>query len=171
MVFPAEAAVLFRLLHHLLDLFMPLVTAEKSIKFAFVRFAMMRASVVLPTPGGPPEDHGAHVVALDEAAQNLAFAQQVLLTAVFVQRLRADARRQRLALFSIKKGRLFVHGFAPENGLPCAAIERGTGRHYYSTSAADFKRQRGIFNGKYGQPQAQVREFSGKYCNLLFLML
>ena len=32
---------------------MPLVTAEKSIKFAFVRFAMMRASVVFPTPGGP----------------------------------------------------------------------------------------------------------------------
>ena len=33
--------------------FIPLVTAEKSIKLAFVRFAMMRASVVLPTPGGP----------------------------------------------------------------------------------------------------------------------
>ena len=32
---------------------MPLVTAEKSIKAALVRLAMMRASVVLPTPGGP----------------------------------------------------------------------------------------------------------------------
>ena len=32
---------------------MPLVTAEKSMNFAFVRLAMMRASVVLPTPGGP----------------------------------------------------------------------------------------------------------------------
>ena len=32
---------------------MPLVTAEKSMNFALVRFAMMRASVVLPTPGGP----------------------------------------------------------------------------------------------------------------------
>ena len=32
---------------------MPLVTAEKSMKRAFVSRAMMRASVVLPTPGGP----------------------------------------------------------------------------------------------------------------------
>ena len=32
---------------------MPLVTAEKSMKAAFVRRAMIRASVVLPTPGGP----------------------------------------------------------------------------------------------------------------------
>ena len=32
---------------------MPLVTAEKSIKADFVRLAMMRARVVLPTPGGP----------------------------------------------------------------------------------------------------------------------
>ena len=32
---------------------MPLVTALKLMKFAFVRPAMMRASVVLPTPGGP----------------------------------------------------------------------------------------------------------------------
>ena len=31
----------------------PLVTALKSMKFAFVLLAMMRASVVLPTPGGP----------------------------------------------------------------------------------------------------------------------
>ena len=32
---------------------MPLVTAEKSMNVALVWFAMMRASVVLPTPGGP----------------------------------------------------------------------------------------------------------------------
>ena len=32
---------------------MPLVTAEKSMNSACVRWAMMRASVVLPTPGGP----------------------------------------------------------------------------------------------------------------------
>ena len=32
---------------------MPLVTAEKSMNAALVRLAMMRASVVLPTPGGP----------------------------------------------------------------------------------------------------------------------
>ena len=32
---------------------MPLVTAEKSMKFALVRPAMMRARVVFPTPGGP----------------------------------------------------------------------------------------------------------------------
>ena len=32
---------------------MPLVTAEKSMNVAFVRWAMMRASVVFPTPGGP----------------------------------------------------------------------------------------------------------------------
>ena len=32
---------------------MPLVTALKLMKFAFVRPAMIRASVVLPTPGGP----------------------------------------------------------------------------------------------------------------------
>ena len=32
---------------------MPLVTAEKSMNSAFVRRAMIRASVVLPTPGGP----------------------------------------------------------------------------------------------------------------------
>ena len=32
---------------------MPLVTAEKSMKEALVQLAMMRASVVLPTPGGP----------------------------------------------------------------------------------------------------------------------
>ena len=32
---------------------MPLVTAEKLMKRAFVWFAMTPASVVLPTPGGP----------------------------------------------------------------------------------------------------------------------
>ena len=32
---------------------MPLVTAEKSIKAALVLLAIIRASVVLPTPGGP----------------------------------------------------------------------------------------------------------------------
>ena len=32
---------------------MPLVTAEKSINEDFVVCAMMRAKVVLPTPGGP----------------------------------------------------------------------------------------------------------------------
>ena len=31
----------------------PLVTAEKSIKAAFVRLAMILARVVFPTPGGP----------------------------------------------------------------------------------------------------------------------
>ena len=33
--------------------FIPLVTAEKSMKLALVLPAIMRASVVLPTPGGP----------------------------------------------------------------------------------------------------------------------
>ena len=32
---------------------MPLVTAEKSTNLDLVRWAMMRAKVVLPTPGGP----------------------------------------------------------------------------------------------------------------------
>ena len=32
---------------------MPLVTAEKSMNAALVRLAITRASVVLPTPGGP----------------------------------------------------------------------------------------------------------------------
>ena len=32
---------------------MPLVTAEKSMNAALVLWAITRASVVLPTPGGP----------------------------------------------------------------------------------------------------------------------
>ena len=36
--------------------FIPLVTAEKSMNLAFVPPAIMRASVVLPTPGGPQKN-------------------------------------------------------------------------------------------------------------------
>ena len=63
----------------------------------FVRRAMMRASVVFPHPGGPPEEHRAQIVALDLRAQRFSGAEQIFLADEFVERLRAHAVGERPA--------------------------------------------------------------------------
>ena len=62
---------------------------------ALVTPAMILASVVLPVPGGPPEDHRTGVVALDLHAQRLAGADQVFLADEFFQGARTHAVGQR----------------------------------------------------------------------------
>ncbi len=57
--------------------------------------AMSRASVVLPTPGGPPQDDGAELVALDLPAQRLVRPQDVLLAHELFERARPHALGQR----------------------------------------------------------------------------
>ena len=59
-----------------------------------------------------PEDHRADLVALDQPPQHLAFAQKVRLTRKFVQRARAHARGERLAVFAFKH-RTLLHGKPP----------------------------------------------------------
>ena len=55
---------------------MPLVTAEKSMNAALVRLAIIRASVVLPTPGGPQKIMEEMLVALDQPPKHLSRSQQ-----------------------------------------------------------------------------------------------
>ncbi len=74
---------------------MPLITAENSMKLALVVSAMILASVVLPTPGGPQKIMEPEIVALDLHAQRLAGADQVLLAAQLLQGARAHALGQR----------------------------------------------------------------------------
>ena len=95
-LFP-EPPIFFRLFHHLFDL---LDAAGDGGKVDEIRLGAPRDDAGeggFSYPGRTPEDHGADVVALDQPAQNLSFAEQVFLPAVFFQRLRAEPRRQRLA--------------------------------------------------------------------------
>ena len=65
------------------------------MKLALVVSAMILASVVLPTAGRSPEDHGCGVVALDLHAERLAGAEQMLLADVFIERARSHALGER----------------------------------------------------------------------------
>ena len=56
---------------------------------------MSRASVVLPQPGRPEEDHAEELAALDGGAQHRARPDDVLLAGELGQRARPHARRQR----------------------------------------------------------------------------
>ncbi len=58
---------------------------------------MMRASVVLPHPGGPQSSIELEFVALDLRAQRFAGAEQFFLADEFVERLRTHAVGQRPA--------------------------------------------------------------------------
>ncbi len=60
------------------------------MKLAWVASAMILASVVLPTPGGPHRIMDAGIVALDLHPQGLAGTEQMLLANVFLQAF-ADA--------------------------------------------------------------------------------
>ncbi len=74
---------------------MPLSTALKGMNSQRVMRAISRASVVLPTPGGPQRMMEVELVALDLAAQRLAGAEDVLLADVILQPLGAHALGQR----------------------------------------------------------------------------
>ena len=103
---------------------MPASTAENSMKSAWVMRAMILASVVLPTPGGPQKMQRAGVVALDLHAQRLARPQDVLLPDKLVERARTHAIGQRTRLVDGFVGRdlleeiqdLFHHGGHGEHG-------------------------------------------------------
>ena len=64
---------------------MPLVTALKSMKLAWVRPAMMRARVVFPTPGGPQKIMEEMRSSSNRSPQNFSLAQKVLLPDKFLQ--------------------------------------------------------------------------------------
>ena len=88
---------------------MPLVTAEKSMKSALVRWAMIRASVVLPTPGGPQK--------IMEETRSLSMSRRSTLPGpsrwvcptIFLQGAGAQPRRQGLRRVVGEKALLF-HG-------------------------------------------------------------
>ena len=75
-------------------------TAESSSNSAPVVSATIRASVVLPTPGRPVEDHRRRPVALDRETEGRSLGEHVPLTDELVERPGADAlgERCRLAL-------------------------------------------------------------------------
>ena len=77
---------------------MPLMTAENSMKLAWVVSAMILARVVLPTPGGPQKIMEPAIVALDLHAQGLAGADQVLLAAAARRGVRGRMRSARGAV-------------------------------------------------------------------------
>ena len=56
-----------------------------------------------------PEDHGGHLVLLNELAQNLSLSQQVLLPHILLQRLRTQPACQGTAPLSIVKQGLLLH--------------------------------------------------------------
>ncbi len=73
----------------------PAETAETATKCAFDIEAMIRASVVLPVPGGPQRMHRRQLAGLDEAAQDAPFADEVLLADVLVEAARPHAGGER----------------------------------------------------------------------------
>ena len=77
---------------------MPASTALNETNRAFVVSAMMRASVVLPVPGGPQRMIDCRQVALDRFAQRLAGREQLLLADELVERARPHALGQRRAV-------------------------------------------------------------------------
>ena len=74
--------------------FTPASTALNGTKTAPVRLAMMRASVVLPVPGGPQRMSEGTWSRLDGPAQGAARAEHVLLPDEVLQRARAHAARR-----------------------------------------------------------------------------
>ena len=67
---------------------------------------MSCASVVLPTPGRPPENDRGQLVALDLLPQRLAGPEDVLLARVIVQRLGTHALGERPLRSLPRAGRL-----------------------------------------------------------------
>ena len=90
----------------------PAETAETGTKSASVLPAMMRASVVLPVPGGPQRIIEGRRAALDQPAQELPLADDVLLPDVLVERARPHPRGERRA-----RVRRVVGGLRLEHGL------------------------------------------------------
>ena len=74
---------------------MPVSTALKATKRAWVRSAISRASVVLPVPGRSPEDQRLQHVALDRLAQRRARREHGLLADDLVEGARAHPLGQR----------------------------------------------------------------------------
>ena len=73
----------------------PALTAESSSKAASACSAVIRASVVLPVPGGPYRTIECGRPGLDRRAQRRALAEQVLLPDEVVERARPHARGER----------------------------------------------------------------------------
>ena len=69
---------------------MPENTADKAMNSHWNCVAIIRASVVLPTPGRPPQDHRMRLPGLERQAQRLARPEQMLLADHLIGRLRAQ---------------------------------------------------------------------------------
>ena len=103
----AEAAVVLRLLHDLLDL---LDAAGDGGKVDERRPGLVRDDARergLAHAGRPPEDHGGDLVVLDQAAQHLARPEQMGLADKFRKRLWAQPRRERAGAVPAEQGLLF----------------------------------------------------------------
>ncbi len=68
------------------------------MKVALVRLAMILASVVLPTPGGAPEDEAGGVVVFDLQAERFAGGEEMGLAEELVEGARAHALGEGRAL-------------------------------------------------------------------------
>ena len=105
----AEAAVVLRLLHDLPDLLDAAGDGGKVDERGLGAVGDDAGERGLAHAGRAPEDHGADAVALDQAAQHLALAQQVGLAGEFLKRLRAQPRRERAGVVPAEQGLLFHH--------------------------------------------------------------
>ena len=76
---------------------MPDSTALNGTKCASVNSAMIRASVVLPVPGRPPEDERLQQIAFDGLAKRLAGGEDLVLTDDLIERSRPYALGERRA--------------------------------------------------------------------------
>ena len=83
---------------------MPLSTALKGMNSQRVARAIRWASVVLPTPGRPPQNDRGQLVALDLAAQRLAGTENVLLPDVVFQACAGACARRAAAGLSVRLG-------------------------------------------------------------------
>ena len=105
----AETTVFFRLFHDLFYLFYAARDSRKVYEIRLGAIGDYAREGSFADSRRTPEYHGAYLVALDETAEHLTLAEEVLLTAVFLQILRAQSRRQRQTDLIFKKSWLFVY--------------------------------------------------------------
>ena len=108
----SETAIVFRLLHDLLDF---LDAAGDCGKVDERRSSMVRDDARergFAHAGRPPEDHRADAVAFNQAAQHLARPKQVGLPSEFGELLRPQPRRERTGIVPAEKC-LLLHSASP----------------------------------------------------------
>ena len=132
----AKTAVVFRLLHDGADLLDAAGHGGKINERGFGTVGDDAGQRRFADPGRAPENHGGYLVRLDQAAQHLAGAQQVCLPYIFVQRGRAQPRRQRLRDPALKQRSLlhirrlplrfvYLHYTAPRRRIKQSGGSRG----------------------------------------------